>query len=265
MPVVGTVPFAVFLGDLRPAVPWLAVEPGEPTAPAWSAPAFEQGCRRASVVDRALGCRWPVWLGHGEAPPATAAAQEAGDGVARRRRALEEAAGRFAADGWCTVDDLVPQAHVAALGRRYRRRAGGGGWALGDAQVDRRRSVGDDPVARAFQEELTNAVATLAGRPLWPSYSFVCAYEGGATLARHRDRPQCEVTVSLAVDRHPADASWPFCLDAPGGVAEVRCRPGGAVVFQRSLAHWRPPLAEGARWTTVLFHYVDEGFPGLLA
>ncbi|HEX9992209.1 MAG TPA: hypothetical protein VGB14_04705, partial [Acidimicrobiales bacterium] len=237
MPGVPTVPFAVFLADLGPTGPWLAVDPREPVAPAWSAPAFEQGCRRASAVDLATGCRWPVWLGHGEAATATAPARGAEDGVAGRRRALDEAARRFAAEGWCTVDDLVPPAHVAALGRRYRRLAEGGGWALGDAQVDRRRSVADDPVALAFHRELTATVAALAGRPLRPSYSFVCAYEEGATLARHHDRPQCEVTVSLAVDRHPADASWPFCLDAPGGVAEVRCRPGQAVVLHRSLAH----------------------------
>lgn len=172
---------------------------------------------------------------------------------------------RFTTSGWCTVQGLVPPAHVAALASRYRRYAGSGAWRLGDVQVARRHSWKDDPVARAFHEELTTPVAAVTGRPLVPSYSFVCAYEGGAVLDRHVDRPQCEVTLSLAPDRSPLEAAWPLRIHGPDGTVDVHCGPGDGAVFHRSLPHSRPRLADGATWTTVLFHWVDEGFPGPLA
>ena len=179
--------------------------------------------------------------------------------LARRELAgkaqVGSAADQFRQYGWCVLKDIVHPAHLAALARRYDALVQSGRWRLGDRQVSRRYSRADEEAASFFHRQFTDYLGQVLGVRIRPTYSFVCFYQGGASLERHTDRAACEFTLSLAVGHSPR-ASWPLKLETPAGIEEVTCRAGEAVLFGRDIPHSRDRLSPGQTWTTVLFHYV---------
>jgi hypothetical protein len=192
----------------------------------------------------------------------------------RRRRAFElkraAAAGRFRRNGHVVVDHLIHPAQLAAVRRYYRELIAEGHVDLGDAQaMSRRYRAHDESLARVIHRGLTPFVAALAGAPMVPSYSFLASYQPGATLPRHRDRPQCAITVSLLIDYRPepdGPAPWAIKLDTGGRHATaIRLGLGAGLVFRGTeLTHWRDRLPDGHHSTSLLLHYVPTGFRGPL-
>jgi hypothetical protein len=181
------------------------------------------------------------------------------DELTRRQQAgenqAEEAANHYQRQGWCILQDLLHPAHLTTLARRYSWLIQSGRWSLGDKQVARRYSWRNEPSAKFFHHQLTDYLSLVLGTRIRPSYTFVCCYQGNATLSRHTDREECEFTLSLAVDSNPGP-SWPLKLHTPTGTESISCRPGQAVLFGRELPHSRDQLPAHRTWTTILFQYV---------
>ncbi|HEY1751142.1 MAG TPA: hypothetical protein VGG29_07755 [Caulobacteraceae bacterium] len=117
-----------------------------------------------------------------------------------------------------------------------------------------------DPAFEGLLEFLRPAVEGLTGLRLHPTYSFFRLYRRGNALRRHRDRPACEVSVSLAIGQAPAEP-WPLWLDGGAGPYGARLAPGDALVYRGvDLAHWREPF-EGEQLVQVFLHYVDRDGP----
>lgn len=102
--------------------------------------------------------------------------------------------------------------------------------------------------------ELTPKISDLAGEPVLPTYAYARVYSHGATLARHRDRPACEVSVTLNLKK---DAPWEIFFQRPDGVeVGVDMAPGDGVVYQGCVAdHWRDAF-KGQEYVQVFLHYV---------
>jgi hypothetical protein len=185
-----------------------------------------------------------------------------------RPHPLAGAAAQFEASCYATVSGLTPPGHLLALGRYQRALIGSGRVPLGDAQCHRRYGMHNEPIARFFLHQLRPAISRIVGKPVMPAYTYSVTYEGGAVLAAHTDREQCEYTVSLLVDV-TGDAEsepWPLWLQADGEPVAVRQLPGDALLFAgRRLRHWRDRLPDGRTSTSLLLHYVDEGFTGSLS
>jgi hypothetical protein len=118
-------------------------------------------------------------------------------------------------------------------------------------------------LARFFHHQLTIYVGQVAGVAVKPSYAYVSAYQGGAVLERHVDREQCEFTMSLLVERSTEGeaAEWPLYFDTSEGTVEVFQSVGEAVLFRGTkLPHYRPRLAHGQTYMSLLFHYVPVDF-----
>ena len=129
----------------------------------------------------------------------------------------------------------------------------------------------NDPAGRVLIAALREAVESVVGHPVKPSYSFASLYCAGAELVRHVDRPQCEYTLSLLLDYAPnpghSAAPWPILLFPSPEKPPLECRQsvGGGLLFQgRRIPHARPPLPEGHRCWVLLLHYVDAQFDGAL-
>jgi len=108
---------------------------------------------------------------------------------------------------------------------------------------------------------LRPSIERVVGDKLLPTYSFVRCYPRGTRLARHRDRPSCEVSVTLPVAGSD-DAAWPIHLGTHDRtLAVVDLAPGDALVYAgMELWHWRQPL--DADWRLQLFlHYVRRDGP----
>jgi hypothetical protein len=107
---------------------------------------------------------------------------------------------------------------------------------------------------------------------LWRTYSYYRVYEPGAVLRRHRDRPACEISVTLCLGyrygSEPNAPPWPIYVNADGpeggpGKA-IALGPGDALIYRGcEVEHWREALrAPPGSWHAQVFlHYVTKDGP----
>ena len=173
---------------------------------------------------------------------------------------MNDPAGCFAQDKYQVLRSLL-KGPLLSLCYRYvmdmakRGSLSGGAW-----QMPNTPSAYGHPLMEMLLERLLPEVERAAALRLYPTYSFFRAYQRGDSLARHRDRPACEISLSLSLG-YEADAAWPLWIEAPGGVVSVTLEPGDAVLYQgRECFHWRDAF-EGEHAAQVFLHYVDQNGP----
>jgi hypothetical protein len=90
------------------------------------------------------------------------------------------------------------------------------------------------------------------GLELLPTYSFSRLYTYGAVLRKHKDRPECEVSVTVMVGS--SGEKWPIYIDGN----ELDLEPGDAAVYLGcDVEHWRNEFL--GDWHMQFFlHYVDK-------
>jgi hypothetical protein len=172
---------------------------------------------------------------------------------------------------YAAVRGLIHSLQLAALKRYYRALVESGQLQRGDRQVPLRYAEHNEPMARVLHRALTGLVSELAGEALQPSYAYFAAYLPGAVLRPHRDRSQCEVSISLLLDYAPVPegaSPWPLYIEdsrAPGGSAAIYQCPGDGILYRGGeLTHYRHALPEGHLSTSLFLHYVPVGFTGSL-
>jgi hypothetical protein len=175
---------------------------------------------------------------------------------------------QFHTEGYAAVSGLLPPFHLGALRRYYRYHTRIGSFKLGDQQVERRQVKHNETLARFFHAQLAGAVSDLVGTVVKPSFVYVAAYESGAKLAKHLDRPQCQYSITLSIDATPEPdgaSPWPIRLETPDGAVSFYQSLGDALLFQGTrLPHFRDELEDGCTSTSMLFFYVDDAFDGPL-
>jgi len=103
--------------------------------------------------------------------------------------------------------------------------------------------------------EKTFDVSSIYGNYVIPTYCYARYYKNGGMLAKHTDRPSCEISITLNLKK---DRNWPIYINTPNGsVATVELDPGDAMMYRGCTApHWREKKMEG-NWVQVFLHYVD--------
>jgi hypothetical protein len=102
-------------------------------------------------------------------------------------------------------------------------------------------------------EEVTQA-------KLFPTYSYFRVYKNGDVLAKHKDRPSCEISLSVCLG-YEAETPWPIWIEGTAGVTAIELMPGDALFYRGiECAHWREALI-GERAVQVFLHYVDQNGP----
>lgn len=83
------------------------------------------------------------------------------------------------------------------------------------------------------------------GLKLYPTYVYARIYNPTSTLTKHRDRPACEISVTVNIG-YDGDYSWPiFIQDFAGNDHEVTLGPGDGLIYHGcELTHWRNPADE---------------------
>lgn len=102
-------------------------------------------------------------------------------------------------------------------------------------------------------------MSEITGKNLVEAYSFARTYYQGSILKTHIDRPSCEFSATMCIEK---DVPWPICLkDFNNKIIEVDLEPGDMIVYQGTkLEHWRN-LYTGKSHRQVFFHYVDLNGP----
>jgi hypothetical protein len=159
---------------------------------------------------------------------------------------------------------------LAAVRRYYRELIAEGFLRFGDKEWRDCHFAAEEPMAHFFHQQFAGLVSEIAGERVRPTFLFFRCYYPGAELPRHRDRPQCEYSMSVLVDHapEPDDVSpWPIYLEPPGGGTGIPIRQGlGDALLYRGceLPHFRYPLREADSSSVWLFFYVGESFTGPL-
>lgn len=194
------------------------------------------------------------------------------DGVRRRWNGTVALAGEeLGRRGFTSIDSVIEPLHVGRLRRYYRtlvRTSGHNGVHLGDLQTPSRYVAYNEPVARFFQHQLAPAVSQVVGHQVRPSFCYSASYVKGPGLPLHRDRLQCQYTLSVLIDLWPEPshrARWPFILATAPLPTRVHQALGDGLLFLgRDIAHGRPAMHKLQFSTSLLFHYVDMDFEGPL-
>lgn len=211
----------------------------------------------------------PSALAHHVAPDEW---QQILDGLGALPRAIDgDAVAQFNHQRYVVIERLASFRLAAAMAAFYRRLETLGVLTVGDPLSRDRLSIYGDPAGRRVLRHFLSSMCALADREVRPSYTYATIYHGGAMLPMHRDRAQCEYTVSLLLDYaglgEDDPTPWPLSLATGPGphVVDLRPRVGGGVVFRgRQLPNGRPSLACDASCCVLMCHYVDAGFAGPL-
>jgi hypothetical protein len=130
----------------------------------------------------------------------------------------------------------------------------------GDEQVPNTLFTYGDPTFDGLLEFVRPRIEEYSGLSLSPTYSYFRLYKRGDSLKRHRDRPACEVSVSLNIGQLPSDA-WPLHVEGSAGPYGALLSPGDGLLYRGTeLFHWREPF-QGNRLLQVFVHNVDRNGP----
>jgi predicted 2-oxoglutarate/Fe(II)-dependent dioxygenase YbiX len=148
-----------------------------------------------------------------------------------------------------------------------------------DPQCPTSKSIRDSVTFDKLLVDLLPHFEEASGLKLLPTYAYARWYEPGETLKIHRDRPACEVSVTLTLG-FDGDV-WPIYMGKPSeqptehrrvdegknivfakDVGKIKMDVGGAVLYRGcELYHWRDEYSEGKWQAQVFLHYVDANGP----
>lgn len=97
-------------------------------------------------------------------------------------------------------------------------------------------------------------VSELLGEEVLPTYTYARIYKNGSVLERHRDRPACEISITLNLAK---DVEWSIYFQRPDSSETlVELNPGDAILYLGCQAdHWRNKF-EGTEHVQLFLHYV---------
>lgn len=109
-----------------------------------------------------------------------------------------------------------------------------------------------------------NEVTDLIEEQVLPTYTYARTYKNGEVLARHRDRPACEISLTLHIG---GDANWSIGIQKPNGEeVELDLNKGDAMLYLGCTAdHWRATSFSGQNYSQVFLHYVRSNGPNAWA
>lgn len=102
-------------------------------------------------------------------------------------------------------------------------------------------------------------VSELLGEKVLPTYSYARVYKEKSSLSRHRDRPSCEISITLNLKK---DCNWPIFFQRPdGSETNIELDAGDAVLYLGCQSdHWRNEF-QGKEYVQVFLHYVRSYGP----
>jgi len=110
----------------------------------------------------------------------------------------------------------------------------------------------------------TNEVTNLIEEQVLPTYTYARIYKNGEILARHRDRPVCEISLTINID---GDAPWAIGIQKSlGEEINLDLNQGDAMLYLGCVAdHWRDIPFSGQNYSQLFLHYVRSNGPNAWA
>jgi hypothetical protein len=99
-------------------------------------------------------------------------------------------------------------------------------------------------------------ISDICGEDVLPTYTYAIIYKHNSELIRHTDRPACEISVTINLQK---DVDWPVCVKTLNGEEVcIELNPGDALVYKGcEIEHWRSGKFNGQNFIQVFLHYVN--------
>jgi hypothetical protein len=167
---------------------------------------------------------------------------------------------QFETQGYVILRSVIDPLTAQFLKDYAVRCALGGETTNSDPQVPGTPSAYGAPLMEKLLVKLAPAIERASGRDLFPTYSFFRVYKKGDTLARHKDRAACEVSLSICLG-YRAPAPWPLFVAGHSGVFAAELQEGDGLLYKGvDCEHWRESF-DGEMAAQVFLHYVDQKGP----
>ena len=167
----------------------------------------------------------------------------------------------FEREGYAVHRGVVPKALRDFISIEYDILLSNQRMRFGDPQVAAGYSAYGPPVSEALMQYLLPFMEEKTGHKLYPTYSYGRVYLKGATLAKHRDRPSCEISLSVMIGQS-GNVPWPLHFESlTGKTVAVALEPGDLVIYKgMDLTHWREAF-QGDQQLQLFLHYVRRDGP----
>ena len=111
---------------------------------------------------------------------------------------------------------------------------------------------------RSFVELLIEKIPFISQvieQPAFPTYSYARIYANNEILKKHKDRPACEISVTVHLGSDGTE--WPIWFTKPNGEQiSYNLKPGQGVIYLGMKSeHWRDAF-KGQEYGQVFLHYV---------
>ena len=166
----------------------------------------------------------------------------------------------FERDRYVVLPSLLKEPQLSQYYRYAGQLANGGLMQLDREQVPGAPFSYGDFMMDGLLDSLKPEAERTSGLSLYPTYSLVRLYRMGDTLKRHKDRPSCEISITLCLG-FQAGEPWPIWIETPRGTFSVDLKPGDGLLYRGvECPHWRDKL-DGDHVAQVFLHYVDQNGP----
>ena len=108
-----------------------------------------------------------------------------------------------------------------------------------------------DPLMESLMLCKQNKIEKIINLKLIPTYAFWRMYSFNAELTKHKDRPACEVSVTININGDGTE--WPIFMN---GNPITLQHGDGAIYLGCEVEHWREPFL-GDWQSQVFMHYVN--------
>jgi len=163
----------------------------------------------------------------------------------------------FLRQGYVVLPQLIEPALVAFLWSYVHIKFASLLLSMGDSSVPNTPASYGDSAFDGLLEYVRPRVEEQSGLALYPTYSYFRLYKRGDVLKRHRDRPACEISVTLNLGQTPPEP-WPIYVERDARPYAARLAPGDALLYRGcDCYHWRESY-QGSHLAQVFLHYVDR-------
>ncbi len=127
----------------------------------------------------------------------------------------------------------------------------------GDNQLTNTPRAYGDPIMEMILEDLSPQIEDAIRVSLFPTYAYFRVYKNGDILEKHKDRPACEVSVTINLWSEDS-TDWSIYLETHLETINIQLNPGDALIYRGcDVSHWREAFT-GVRQIQAFFHYVDR-------
>lgn len=161
------------------------------------------------------------------------------------------------------VPNFISQGHAQALNQEFYKLERNNECAK-DTQAPNSPAIYNFKLFLELLCQKTNEVTNLIEEQVLPTYTYARIYKNGEVLNRHRDRPACEISLTVHIG---GDASWSIGIQKPSGEeVDLNLNMGDAMLYLGCAAdHWRNTPFSGQNYSQVFLHYVRSNGPNAWA